>query len=84
MRIHPIGMKVFVCFAAICFLALVVAQEEDVDVGEVREARGGIFDRQSSRGGLQNTECPFQACHDSAKKFKFDSNLGPNFEHCIL
>ena len=29
--IHPSRMKVFVCFAAICFLALVIAQEEDVD-----------------------------------------------------
>ena len=32
-------MKVFVCFAAICFLALVMALEEDIDLSEVREAR---------------------------------------------
>ena len=29
--IHPIEMKVVVCFAAICFLALAMAHEEDTD-----------------------------------------------------
>ena len=44
--IYPIRMKVFVCFAAICFLALVMAQEEDVDESpavRMPRSRAGVF-----------------------------------------
>ena len=44
---HIIIMKVFIVFAAICFLAVAMAQEEDEDVHDaaIREARmaKGIF-----------------------------------------
>ena len=47
--LHPIEMKVFVCFAAICLLALAMAREEDTDeppaARQVRAPKGvWLFD----------------------------------------
>ena len=41
--IHPIRMKVFVCFAAICFLSLVVVQDATGELSVPFKAPGGFI-----------------------------------------